>query len=186
MNRKMLILTALLIVGGSRVSAYSGQSGAPYGYLQALPVQSPGQPATAGSGMEQRSLFRDCIHTAEHARMHLDELLRSAARRPTQADKVQWHLREVRTAVTSMLEDHRRFLYMLTEEQWNSTQDSITRLQHLRATISAQLEGFDDELRMPSPDSRVLVRYAKKTKRALQEWQKRHRKMGATLGMRDR
>lgn len=74
---------------------------------------------------------------------------------------------------------------MLTEEQWNSTEDSVTRLERLRATISAQLEGFDDELRMPRSDSRVLVRYAKKTKRALQEWQKQHQKMGATLGIRD-
>ena len=185
MNRKTMILIELLIVVGSRVSAYSGQKGTPDGYLYALPVQAPGLPATAGPGMEQRSLFRDCIYMAEHARKHLDELLRTATRSPTQ-NKVQWHLREVRNAVTSMLEDHRRFLYTLTEAQWNSAQDSITRLEQLHATINAQLEGSDDELRMPASDSRVLVRYAKKTKGALQEWQKQHRKMGATLGIRDR
>jgi hypothetical protein len=185
MNKKMLVLIALLLVGGSRVLAYSSQKGRPDGYLYALPVQSPGQPVKPAPGMEQRSLFRHCIYTAELARKHLDELVRTVTRSPTQANEVQQHLREVRNAVSSMLEDHHRFLGMLTEEQWTTAKDAITRLEQLRATINAQLKGFDDELRMPEPDSKILARYAKRTEKALQEWQKQHRKVGAAIGMRD-
>lgn len=95
-------------------------------------------------------------------------------------------LRKVRNAVVSMLEDHRRFIGILTEEQWTAAKDSITRLEQLRAVINTQLEGFDEELRMPAPESKVLIRYEGKANRALQEWQKQHRTIGTILGIKNR
>lgn len=96
---------------------------------------------------------------------------------------MQPHLREVRSALDSMFEDHRRLLYGLTEEQWTAAKDPITALEKLRASIQTQLQGIDLELQMPTPDSKVLIRYEKKLRALLKEWRKQHRKMATTLGV---
>jgi hypothetical protein len=135
--------------------------------------------------MAQRSSFFECVYEAEHGRKHLDELTNDVRHSRPETDKVRQHLKEVRGAVTAMLEDHRGFILDLTEEQANAAKSSITELEQLRATINAQLDGFDHELNMPAPDSKVLARYTKKTGRMLRQWQEQHRKMGAALGMKD-
>jgi chromosome segregation ATPase len=135
--------------------------------------------------MEQRSLFRKCVYAAQLGRKHLDELANVVRHSHPETGNVRQHLTEVRGAVTEMLEDHHRFILDLTEDQWNAAKSSITELEQQRATINAQLEGIDAELKMPAPDSQILSRYAKKTGRLLRQWQEQHRKMGAALGMKD-
>jgi chromosome segregation ATPase len=180
MNRKLLIVAAILAIGATPFClGYSRQESA------RDPLPSASQAAEATRTMAQRSSFRECVYAAEHGRKHLDELTTAVRHSRPETDKVRQHLTEVRGAVTEMLEDHRRFILDLTEEQWSAAKSSITELEQLRATINTQLEGIDAELRMPVPDSKVLARYTEKTGRMLRQWQEQHRKMGAALGMKD-
>lgn len=112
------------------------------------------------------------------------EFLRSATHRRVNSDEIQQHLREVRSATDSMFEDHRRFLYSLTEEQWAAAKDPITATEQLRASIQAQVQGIDLELQMPTPDVKVLARYGRKVQTLLEDWRKQHRKMAALAGIR--
>lgn len=81
----------------------------------------------------------------------------------------------------SISEHHRRLLDALSEEQWTAAKDPITRLEQLRARIQAQVEGIDLELQMPAPDSQHFIRYVKRMRALLQDWQKQYRKMGAAV-----
>lgn len=74
----LLVATALLLACGMQKAQSRFSLFRPERYAGRLSTRSgsPSHPATAGSGMEQRSLFRDCIYAAEQARMHLDELLK--------------------------------------------------------------------------------------------------------------
>ncbi len=169
MNRKTLILTAVLAACTQSASASP---------------QSQGQSATRLTAMAQRSLLRHCLYSAELVRNHMRELLRSATHRRVNPDEIQQHLREVRSATDSMFEDHRRFLYNLTEEQWAAAKDTITAVEQLRASIQVQVQGIDLELQMPTPDAKVLVRYGRKMQTLLEDWRKQHRKMAALTGIR--
>ncbi len=82
-----------------------------------------------------------------------------------------------------MFEDHKRFLYSLSEEQWASAKGPITALEQIRIGVRVQLDGIELELQMPTPDSKVFARYGKKMKALLQDWRKQHRKMGAAIGI---
>lgn len=113
----------------------------------------------------------------------MQELVRSASHGRLNPDEIQQHLSEVRTAVDSISEDHRRFLYSLTEEQWAAAKDPITKLERLRASVQAQLEGIDLELQMPNPDPQVFGRYGKRMRALLQDWRKQYRKMSAATGI---
>lgn len=112
------------------------------------------------------------------------EILRSVTHHEVKPDEIQQHLREVRSATDSMFEDHRRFLYSLTDEQWTVAKDTITAIEQLRANIQAQVQGIDLELQMPTPDGKVLARYGRKTQTLLEDWRKQHRKMAALTGIR--
>ncbi len=133
--------------------------------------------------MAQRSLLRHCLYTADVTRQHTDELLKSTTHGRPDPDQIQQHLREVRSAVDSMFEDHKRFLYSLSEEQWASAKGPITALEQIRIGVRVQLDGIELELQMPTPDSKVFARYGKKMKALLQDWRKQHRKMGAAIGI---
>lgn len=172
MNRKLLILGTVLAIG---VTVFGR------GWPARGQVPDQSQPATRN--MVQRSLFRECELTAQQARRHLDELARGVRQGHSQASEVQPHLAEVRGSVSAMLEDHRRFLKNLTEQQWTTGKGSITKLEMLRASLNSDLEGMDIELKMPAPDPKVLMRYVKKTDRALREWKKEHRSLGAAAGI---
>lgn len=133
--------------------------------------------------MEQRSLLRHCLYTAELAQKHVAELRSGVTDRRFKLNDFQRHLAEVREAVQSMLELHKRFIGNLSEEQWTTAKGKITTLEALRGSIEAQLQGIDYELQMPTPDSKVLARYGKKLEALLQDWRKQHRKMGAAVGI---
>ena len=141
--------------------------------------QSPTWPTT----IEQRNLFRHCLYTSELARQHTDDLLKSTTRRRDNLEEIQRHLGNIRSAVDSMLEDHKRFRYGLSENQWKSAKEPITALERLGTSLRVQLEGIDLELKMPQPDPRVLARYGRKIRVLLQDWQKQHRRMGAAIGI---
>ena len=130
---------------------------------------------------EEQSLLRHCRNMADVARGHTGEFLRSLSHGRANLDAMQPHLREVRSAVDSMLEDHRRLLNGLTEEQWTAAIHPITSLEKLRASLRTQLEGIDLELQMPAPDAKVLIRYGKKLRALLEDWRKQHRKMAAAI-----
>jgi hypothetical protein len=181
MNKKTAILTAVLAACTQPAWGYSGDE---RGRSSSAAPQSQGQPATRLTAMAQRSLLRHCLYTAELARDHMREFLRSATHRRPSADEMQQHLREVRSATDSMFEDHRRFLYSLTDEQWTAAKDTITALEQLRASIQVQVQGIDLELQMPTPDVKVLARYGRKTQTLLEDWRKQHRKMAALTGIR--
>lgn len=183
--QKKIVLIGLLIVFAPHLAYSSGRDMSEYDQ-DTRTGQSANPAARNATRTKQSGLFIQCGNAVELARKHLHALGRAVTHSPVRANEIQRDLREVQSAVSSMLDDHHRFIYMLTEEQWNSTKDSIARLEQLRAPISAQLEGFDDELQMPAPDAKILTRYVKKTDRSLQEWQKQHRSMGATLGLRNR
>ena len=178
MNRNVLIVIAILAIGAAPLA---------FGHSQQAPNTAPvasGHQASPSGSMEQRSLFRKCVDSAEHARRHLEEVGGILRHRP-ETDKVRPHLTEVRGAVTDMLEDHHRFVLNLNEEQRTAVENPTTTLEQLGATINAQLEGLEQGLSMPKPDAKVLARYVKKTDRLLREWQEQHRKMSALLGMKD-
>jgi len=156
-----------------------------YSYQNTRVGQSSNLSAKNTRTLEQRNSFRECVYKAELGREHLDELANDIKHSRLETDKVRQHLTEVRGAVTQMLEDHHHFILELNAEQWNAAKSSITELEQLRATINTQLEGIDDELKMPAPNSKVLTRYIKKTVELLRQWQEQHRKMGAALGMKD-
>ena len=176
-NTKALIFMAVLATG---VDSLWSQSGA--GSLPA-PSETRTRAQQKIKEQEQRSLLRHCRNMAELARNHTSELLRGATHGRSSLETMQPHLREVRSALDSMFEDHRRLLYGLTEEQWTAAKDPITALEKLRASIQTQLQGIDLELQMPTPDSKVLIRYEKKLRALLKEWRKQHRKMATTLGV---
>jgi hypothetical protein len=185
MHKKEIVLIALLIVLAQGLAYSSGRRVSEH-YQDTRTGQSSNPAARNATRTKQSGLFIQCGNAVELARKHLHELGRAVTHSPVRANEIQRHLRESQSAVSSMLDDHHRFVYTLTEEQWNTTNDSITVLEQLRAAISARLEGFDDELQMPTPDAKVLTRYVKKTDRLLQEWQKQHRSMGGVLGIRNR
>lgn len=180
MNMKALILSTVLAIGVHSAGGYSGGQG---GYPSSPSQQSQTQAPTRLAGTEQRSLLRHCMYTAELAQNQMQELVRSATRGRLNAVEIQQHLKEVRTAADSMFEDHRRFLYSLSEEQWAAAKDPLTKLEQLRASIQAQLDGIDLELQMPNPDSKVVARYGKRMRALLQDWRKQHRKMSAAIGL---
>ena len=185
MNMKTLILGTVLAgtvlaIGAHSAGAYSrGKEGS----ARSPSPQSQDQPSTRLTTVEeQRSLLRHCLVTAELAGHHMQELVHSATRGRLNRNEIQQHLREVRSAVDSMFEDHRRLLYGLSGNQWQSAREPITRLEQLRASIQAQLDGTDLELQMPDPDPKVFARYGKRMRASLQDWRKQHRKMGTAIG----
>lgn len=180
MNGKAIILTTLLAVGAQSVWGYSRGSG---GSSSSPSPPSQGQSPSRLTTMAQRSLLRHCFYTAELAGKHTDELLKSATHGRPNPDQIRQHLREVRGAVDSMFEDHKRFLYSLSEEQWGSAKEPITALEQIRASVQVQIEGIELELQMPTPDSKVFARYGKQMKALLQDWRQQHRKMGAAIGV---
>ena len=185
MNRKSIIMMTLLTVVAISSLAY--------GRAPRLNV-SPDffafgmdhQLGTEMTAMAQRSQLRECIYKADLARKHAEEFTRSATHSRLQLVEVQAHLKEVQLAVAMMLEDHSRFIANLTEKQWTAAKEPITRLEFLRATINAQLQGIDYELQMPAPQPKVLVRYSKKIDKDLKEWQKLHKQIGRAMGMEGR
>lgn len=189
MNRApVFVLTLFTVLAGATASAQQNPSDRPLlldGHQNTRIGQSPNISAKNTRTMGQRSLFRECVYTAEVGRKHLDELTQAVRHSRPETDEVRQHLTEVRGAVTQMLEDHHRFILDLTEEQWNAAKSPIAELERLRATINTQLEGIDAELKMPAPDSKVLTRYTKKTGQLFRQWREEHRKMGAALGMKD-
>jgi hypothetical protein len=130
---------------------------------------------------EQRSLFRHCVYTAKVTQGHMDELTHSALPQP-KVDEIRQHLREVQSVVASMFDDHKRLRDSLTEEQWTASKDQILALEKLRADIQAYIQGIDVELQIPDPDAKMFIRYGKKIRTALKEWQKQHQRMAAAIG----
>lgn len=181
MGRKTVVLASVLFVVAQAAWSYTGDES---GQSTPASPQSRDRTATRLTVMEQRSLVRHCRSMAELARNHMREFLRSATPRRSNPDEAQKHLREVRSATDSMFEDHRRFLYSLTEEQWMTAKESITTLEQLRASIQAQLQGIDLELQMPTPDAQVLARYGRKTQTLLEGWRRQHRKTAVVVGIR--
>lgn len=180
MNGKAIILTTLLAVGAQSVWGYSsGRGGSSRSPSPPSQSRSPSRLTT----MAQRSLLRHCFYTAEVAGKHTDELLKSTTHGQPNPDQIQQHLREVRGAVDSMVEDHKRLLNSLSEEQWRSAKEPITALEQIRIGVQVQIEGIGLELQMPRPDSKVFARYGKKMKALLQNWRQQHRKMGAAIGI---
>jgi Mg2+/Co2+ transporter CorC len=177
-NTKTLIFMATLAIG---VDSLWSQSGA--GSLPAPPSETQARAQQRIREQEQRSLLQHCRSMAELARDHTSELLRGATRGRSNLETMQPHLREVRSALDSMLEDHRRLLYSVTEEQWTAAKDPITALERLRGSIQTQIQGIDLELQMPAPDSKVLIRYEKKLRALLKEWRRQHRRMAASIGV---
>ncbi len=178
MNSKVLILAAVL----SAHAAWANSSEGDRHSNSSLPP-SQNQSPTRLTATEQRRLLHSCLDEAELARNRAAGLLRNATQGWVTRDELQQHFSEVRSAVDSMSEYHRRFLYTLTEEQWTAAKDPITRLEQFRASIQAQLEGIDLELQMPAPDSQHLIRYVKRMRALLQDWRKQYRKMSATASI---
>ena len=81
-----------------------------------------------------------------------------------------------------MFDDHKRLRDSLTEEQWTASKDQILALEKLRADIQAYIQGIDVELQIPDPDAKMFIRYGKKIRTALKEWQKQHQRMAAAIG----
>lgn len=141
------------------------------------------QGSMALTAMQQRSLFRHCVEMAKVAQGHMNELTRSAVPQP-QIAEIKQHLREVQAAASSMFDDHKRLRDSLAEDQWTAVKDRILALEKLRASIQAYLEGIEIELQLPNPDPKVFVRYDKKMKISLQDWQKEHHRMAVAIGNR--
>jgi hypothetical protein len=177
---KVLILAAVVALSThSAVADSNRETGQSSSVSPAAQVQPPRQlPST-----EQGSLLRHCLSLAKTARRHTDELTRSATHGRHNLNQFQQHLGEVRSAVDSMVEDHDRLVYGLTEEQWRSAKEPITALERIRTSVQVQLEGIDLELQMPTPDSKVLTRYTNELEALLQDWQKQDRKMGTAIGI---
>ena len=183
MNRRIIVRTlsrakGFALAAGVIVFSWVGWA------AQQLPV--PSHPSTAAKSALQRNLFNECELLADHSQRHLDELGRDVHRGHPQANEIHPRLTELRGSVMEMLEDHSRFLRTLTEQQWAISKDALTTLEMLRATLTADLEGMDMELKMPAPNAKILLRYIRKTDRALREWNKEHQSMGVAVGMTNR
>lgn len=181
MNMKAILLSTVLAIGTHSALGQSAAKGAANSSPALLPFQTQAL-AQGIEAQEQRSLLRHCRTMAEVARGHTSELLHSATHVRLERDEIQQHLREVRSAVNEMFDDHKRLLYSLTDEQWAAAKTTITALEQLRADIQVQIEGIDLELQMPTPNPQVFSRYSKKLRTLLQDWRKQHQKMATAIG----
>ena len=132
---------------------------------------------------EQRSLYRECLLTADFAQKHMEEFVGNVKRGSWNQDEIQLRLREIRVAVDRMVQDHGTFIKSLNEQQWNASKDWIAKLEMLRAETTAKLQGIDLELQMATPQSKLLTKYGKTIEKQLKEWQKLHRKVAAVTGI---
>lgn len=180
MNKIALTLATSLILGAHPVWAHANSG---RGSSNAASSQSQSQLSTRLTTEERRNLIRHCLYTSELAGNHTKELVRTATHGRLNPDEVQRHLREIRSAVDEMFDDHKRLLYSLTDAQWTAAKQRITALEQFRAAIQVQIEGIDLELQMPTPDPKVIARYGKKMGTLLQDWRRQHRKMAAAIGV---
>jgi hypothetical protein len=178
MKRKALLLTAVLAARAGWSNSARGSA-----HFNLTSPQSQDQSLTGPTAAEQSRLVRHSLHTERLAETCAAKLLRSANQDRVDYNELQQRLSQVRSSLNVMSKDHKRFLYTLTEGQWTAAKEPIARLERLRASIQAQLEGIDLELQMPSPDSRNLVRDGKRVRGLLRDWREQYRKMTAAAGI---
>lgn len=183
MQNRAPFLAAALLVGLTQLPpAYSRALRTAHATAEfQISEQQPGADLTRR--FEQRSLYRECLLTADFAQKHMDEFVGNVKRGAWKQDEIQLHLREIRVAVDRMVQDHDIFIKSLNEQQWNASKDRIAKLEMLRAETTAKLQGIDLELQMPTPQSKVLTKYGNTVEKQLKEWQKLHRKVAAVTGI---
>lgn len=137
------------------------------------------------SESEQRILHRECVSKASAARKRAQAFSKTAMRVYFEPNKVRQPLSELSSAIEETLRVHDRFLKTLSERQWHRSEGDIAKLETLKAAVHAKLDGIDLELRMPKPDSKILVRYARRIDRDLNDWEKLYRKIGYSEGSGD-
>lgn len=184
-NKALFIATALLIGLTQLPPAYSRELRTARAYATAESQTSEKQPAAdlVRARFEQRSLYRECLLTADFAKKHMEEFVGNLNRGRWKQDEIQQHLREIRVAVDRMVEDHDIFIKSLNEQQWDASKDWIAKLELLRAQTTAKLQGIDLELQMPTPQPKVLSRYGTTVEKQLKEWQNLHRQVAAAVGI---
>ena len=143
-----------------------------------LGSEEPDRNAASGT----RDLYDQCISKANNARTQAKALLRVLEGGESKGGELRSSVDELSHTVDGMIEIHDRFLKTLSDRQWNRSERHIAKLEMLRAAVPAELEAIDLELRMPTPDTKVLARYAKRIDGDLKDWESLYRKISSTLG----
>ncbi len=119
MQHRTLFLTAALLIALTRLpSAYSHELSTTGGYASAeLPKSEHRPAANLRATFDQRSLYRECIYTAELAEKHMEEFVSNVNRGRFEPQELGQHTTEIRGAVDRMLQDHGTFIRSLNEQQ---------------------------------------------------------------------
>lgn len=132
---------------------------------------------------QQRDQYRTCTQAADRVRTQTRQMAQAAKGGGYNNEDFRRQHAELREEVRLMQQNHERFMQGLSDAQRAELQSRIRSMNQARERLHTKLQAMDQELNQPTPDRQRLEKQSREMERAMKEWQKCYRQMGAELEM---
>lgn len=131
---------------------------------------------------QQRDQFRACTQSQNRVRTQARDMANLAKRRGFTSDEARQQRDQLRQLVRVMQEEHHRLMQGLNSEQQEAARMQIREMERVQERLQTRMAELDRTVDANPFSFGEVSNQAREVERAMQEWQKQHRKLGNEIG----
>jgi hypothetical protein len=132
---------------------------------------------------QQRDQFRACTQSQDRVRTQARDISRVGQRAGSSSNDARRQRDQLREQVRIMQQEHQRLMQGLGPEQQEAARQQIREMQRVEERLQTRMQELDAAVDAPSFDFTSVSARARQVERAMEQWQKQHRKLGSQIGM---